>query len=450
MLGNDLTKGPITKTLLRFTAPFLLANLLQTLYGIVDMFVVGRFADSTQLSAVSIGSLLMMMINFAVMGLGTGGTVLVGQMVGAKRDKDMKETIATVFCVLPVAAVLLMIIFMFLRRPVLELIQTPPEAMEGAEAYFRICLIGLFFTGMYTAIASVLRGMGESKMPTVFVTISCVLNIIGDIICVGPLKMGAAGAALATTVAQGMSVVIGYFYLKRSKFPFDFKPSSFRINKNRAIDLLRIGIPAACQETLVSLSFVVLEALINRMGYIATAAAGVDDRIFSIACMPAMAFSAAISAMVAQNTGAGKPERSHKCVAVGSVLSFAVSIVAFGIMGVFPHVIIGFFSPDPLVVEAGVEYMTFCKYEYLVCAIGFCVNGYINGIGRTRFTMLSNILSSIVIRLPLVYFLSILPGATLYEIGFALPVASGVQMLCGLLFMAFAKSERQYRKMRKA
>ncbi len=450
MLGNDLTKGPITKTLLRFTTPFLLANLLQTLYGIVDMFIVGRFADSAELSAVSIGSLLMMMINFMVMGLGTGGTVLVGHMLGAKREKDMKETISTVFCVLPAASVIVMVLFMLLRRPVLELIQTPAESMAGAEAYFRICLAGLVFTGMYTAIASVLRGMGESKMPTVFVAISCVLNIIGDIFCVGTLKMGAAGAALATTVAQGMSVVIGYFYLRRSNFPFDFKPSSFRISKNRCLDLLRIGVPAAAQETLVSLSFVVLEAIINRMGYIATAAAGVDDRIFNIAVIPATAFSAAISAMVAQNTGAGQPERSHKCLAVGCIWSLVISLIIFGIMAAIPQYVIGIFTPDEQVVKVGVEYMTFCKYEYLVCAISFCVNGYINGIGRTRFTMLSNILSSIVIRLPLVYFMSTLPGATLYEIGFALPVASGVQMLMGLAFLAFAKSEKQYRKAKKA
>lgn len=450
MIGNDLTKGHITKTLLRFTAPFLLANLLQTLYGIVDLFIVGRFASSAELSAVSIGSLLMMMVNFMIMGLGTGGTVLVGQMLGARREKDMKDTVATVFCVLPIASVIVMAVFMIFRMPILELIQTPAESMAGAEAYLRICLIGLIFTGMYTAIASVLRGMGESKMPTVFVAISCVLNIIGDIYCVGSLKMGAAGAALATTVAQGMSVVIGYFYLRRSSFPFDFKPSSFRINKNRCLDLLRIGVPAACQETLVSLSFVVLEAMINRMGYIATAAAGVDDRIFNMAVIPAMAFSAAISAMVAQNTGAGKPERSHKCLAVGCVFSFAISLVIFAVMGIVPEAVIGTFTPDTQVVEAGVAYMSFCKYEYLVCAIAFCVNGYINGTGHTRYTMISNILSSIVIRLPLVYFISIQPGATLYEIGFALPVASGIQMLLGLGFLLFSKSEREYRKMKKA
>lgn len=445
MLGNDLTKGPITKTLLKFTAPFLLANLLQTLYGIVDMFIVGRFADSAELSAVSIGSLLMMMVNFMIMGLGTGGTVLIGQMLGARREKDMKDTISTVFCVLPIASVIVMAVFMVLRMPILRLIQTPEESMAGAEAYLRICLIGLVFTGMYNAIACVLRGMGESKLPTVFVAISCVLNIIGDIFCVGILEMGAGGAAFATTVSQGMSVVIGYFYLRRSKFPFDFKPSSFRINKRRAVELLSIGLPAAAQETLVSLSFVVLEAIINRMGYIATAAAGVDDRIFNMAVIPAMAFSAAIAAMVAQNTGAGLPERSRKCLATGTLFSFVISLVIFVVMAVIPELVIGAFTPDKLVVAAGVEYMVFCKYEYLVCAVSFCVNGYINGIGHTRFTMISNILSSIVIRLPLVYFLSTLEGATLYEIGFALPIASGVQMLIGIGFLLFAKSEREYR-----
>lgn len=449
MLGNDLTKGSITKTLLRFTAPFLLANVLQTLYGIVDMFIVGRFADSAELSAVSIGSMLMMMVNFLVMGLGTGGTVLVGQMLGAKREKDMRETISTVFCLLPIASVIIMALFMAFRVPLLQLIQTPAESFAGAEAYLRICLFGLVFTGLYNAIAAVLRGMGESKLPTLFVGISCVLNIIGDIFCVGTLGMGAAGAALATTVSQAMSVVIGLVYLRRSKFPFDFRLSSFRMKKDKVKALLAIGLPAAAQETLISLSFVVLEALINRMGYIATAAAGVDDRIFNMAVIPATAFSAAIAAMVAQNTGAGKPERSHKCLAIGAAFSLAIGVLVFLVMAIIPDKVIGIFTPDPQVIALGVEYMTFCKYEFLECAIAFCITGYINGIGHTRYTMAINIFSSIVIRLPLVYFISMMEGATLYHIGFALPIASGIQLLLATGFLVFAKSEREYRKAKK-
>lgn len=450
-MGNDLTRGPIAKTLLRFTTPYLIANLLNTLYGIVDMFIVGRFASSAELSAVSIGALLMMMVNFLVMGLGTGGTVLVGNFIGAKRDKDMKETVATLFCIVPIASIIIMVVFLLLREQLLQLIHTPAESYEGAEAYLSICLIGLVFTGIYTAIASVFRGMGESKTPMIFVGISCILNIFGDILCVGGLGMGAAGAALATTVSQGFSVVIGYIYIRRKgSFPFDFKPSSFRISMDKAKRILELGLPTAAQDTLISLSFIVLEAIINRMGYIATAAAGVDDRIFNIAVIPASAFSGAIAAMVAQNNGAGLAERCHKSLWVGSVISGVIGVLIFAIMAVIPGLVIGIFTPDTLVVDAGVEYMTFCKYEYILCSVSFCINGFINGMGHTRFTMLLNIISSIVVRLPLVYWLSTLTGASLWHIGIALPIASFVQLALGIGYMMFAKEEREYRRLKKA
>ena len=449
-MGNDLTRGPIAKTLLRFTAPYLIANLLNTLYGIVDMFIVGRFASSAELGAVSIGAMIMMMVNFLVMGLSTGGTVIVGNLIGARREKEVKETTATLFCLLPLVSLALMLLFYFCRIPMLKLIHTPVESFDGAEKYLSICLVGLLFTGFYNAISSVFRGMGESKTPMIFVGISCVLNIFGDILCVAVLGMGAAGAALATTVSQAIAVIIGYVYIKhRANFPFDFKPSSFRINKEKAKRILSLGLPAAAQETLIALSFVVLESIINRMGYIATAAAGVDDRIFNIAVIPATAFSGAIAAMVAQNNGAGLPERSHRCLWVGAAISGVIGVLTFAVMLFVPGFVIGAFTPDKQVVDAGVDYMTFCKYEYIICAISFCINGYINGMGHTRYTMMLNIVSSIVVRLPLVYLFSLVEGATLYHIGIALPIASLVQLALGIGYMLFGKSEREYRRLKK-
>lgn len=450
-MGNDLTQGPIARTLLRFTTPYLIANLLNTLYGIVDMFIVGRFASSVDLSAVSIGAMLMMMVNFLLMGLATGGTVLVGNYIGAKKEKDVKETAASLFCLLPLVAIGMMVLFMLLRTPLLELIQTPAESFAGAKAYLSICLVGVVFTGFYNAISSVFRGMGESKTPMIFVGISCILNIFGDIICVAGFKMGAAGAALATTVSQCISVIIGYIYIKRrGGFPFDFRPSSFRIYKDKAKRILSLGLPSAAQETLVSLSFVVLEALVNRLGYVSTAAAGVADRVFNMAVIPAGAFFGAIAAMVAQNQGAGLPKRSHRSMLVGMGISGAIGTCIFIVMSIIPGTVISIFTPDKEVIAAGVEYMTFFKFDFLFFAFTFPICGYINGMGHTRYNMLVNIVSAIAVRLPLVYLMSTIPGATLYHIGFALPVASVVQLLMVVGYMAFAKGEREYRKLKKA
>ncbi len=446
-MGNDLTRGPVAKTLLRFATPYLIANLLNTLYGIVDMFIVGRFASSMELSAVSIGAMVMMMINFLLMGLATGGTVIVGNFAGAKKDKELRETVSTVFCILPLAAIIIMAVLMFLREPLLVLINTPEEAFAGAKAYVSICLVGMVFSGFYNAIASVYRGIGESKTPMIFVGISCVLNIIGDIVCVAWLNMGAAGAALATTASQAVSVIIGYIYIKRNKnFPFDFRPSSFRIYKERARRIFSLGLPAAGQELLVNASFIVLEAVVNKLGYVSTAAAGVADRIFGMAVIPAGAFFGAVAAMVAQNQGAGRPDRSHKCMWVGVLVSGGLGILLWVVMAIVPAAVISIFTPDKEVIAAGVEYMVFFKYDFLLFAFSFPVLGYINGMGHTKYTLLVNIVSAVIVRLPLVYFFSTIPGATLYHIGMALPLASLVQLFMAYAYLLLAKGERQYRR----
>lgn len=446
MIGNDLTKGNVTKTLLKFTVPFLVANVLHTLYGIVDMYIVGQFADATQLSAVSVSSGLMMMINCLLIGFGTGGTVVVGQLMGSHQQKDTDETVSTIFCVFPAIAIILAVICMSFRHQILGLMNAPAESYAGAEAYFRICLFGTIFTGLFCAISAVLRGMGDSKGPTVFITISCLCNIVGDFFCVGVLKMGAAGAALATAASQGISVAAGYIYLRRHNFPFDFRPKSFRFHKDKFANLMRVGIPTALQETMSNISFLVLEAIINSMGYIASASAGVSDRVFNVAIMPSLAFTAAISAMVAQNTGAGEFERGRKCLRIGTALAFGVAAVILLVMILFPAQLIGCFTDDPAVIASGVEYMTFYKFDCLLCSVAFCVNGYINGTGHTRYTMIVNLVASFAVRLPIIWGISRMPWASLYYIGLGFPSASLVQLVIGLAFVFFAKSQREQMK----
>ena len=446
MVGNDLTKGSVAKTLVRFTLPFFLSNVLHTLYSIVDMYIVGQYADATQISAVSVSAAVMILVNGLLLGLGTGATVLVGQAFGSRRETDQNETISTVFTVIPLFSLILLVIGQFFIPTLLRLMNTPPETWDGAVGYLRICFVGLIFTGFFSAIASVLRAMGDSKGPMIFVAISCLCNIVGDILCVGVLHMGAPGAALATSVSQGVSVLLGYFYLRRRNFPFDFRPKSFRIHKPRLRQLVRIGTPTALQEAMTNVSFIVLESIINKMGYIATAAVGVCDRVFSVAIIPGIAFSGAISAMVAQNTGAGEYRRGRECLRVGLLIALAISLLIFFALAFFPAAIIGTFTRDASVVAAGVDCMTFFKFDCMLFALAFCVNGYINGTGHTRYTMIVNLIASFAVRLPLIWFISQRPGASLYHISFGLPSASLVQFLVGLAFLFFAKSEREQRR----
>lgn len=445
-IGSDLTQGNVSKTLMRFTLPFLVANVLHTLYGIVDMLIVGQFTDATQISAVTVSAGAMFLFNGLLMGLSTGGTVAVGQMAGSRKERDLNETISTIFCLIPLISLILLGLGLLLRHPFLRVLECPAESYESAHAYLVICLIGLIFTGLYNAIAAVLRGLGDSKGPTIFVSASCLCNIVGDVICVGVLKMGAAGAALATTVSQGISVVIGYVYLRRHSFPFDFRPSSFKLYRDKLRMLLRLGIPTSLQEAMTSVSFLVLEAIINTRGYIASAAAGVVDRVFNVSIVPAIAFSSAISAMVAQNTGAGEYRRARKCMGVGMTWCGAVAAVILLLMILFPAQVVGCFTKETEVIENGVAYLTYYRFDCLLCAMAFCINGYINGTGHTRWTMVVNIVSSLAVRLPVMWALSRVAGATLRTIGLGFPTASLVQLILGLLFICCSKYERSHRE----
>lgn len=428
MQTHDLTTGGVTKTLVRFTMPFLLASLLQTLYGIVDLIVVGNFTGAAEIAAVSVGSLIMGTLNMFIIGLTAGGTVLIGQLLGAGRKKDMDGTIATMFTLYAAITVALIVILMLCARPILVLMRTPGESFDATLGYVRICIAGMIFTAGYNSIAAVLRGMGDSKHPLLFVFVACIANIIGDIILVGPLGMGAEGAAIATSAAQAVSMAAGIIYLKRHNFSFDFKPRSFRITRDKVAPLLRLGIPISLQEVLVMSSFILLQAIINDMGYIAVAAAGVADKVFMIAVIPATAFSQSIAAMVAQNVGADKPGRVRQSLKAGLIISFAIGVALFAFAQLLPQVFVRAFTSDEAVINNACSYLRSYSYDYLLCSLVFCMNGFINGCGRTRFTLINNIVSTFVVRVPLVFAVVLLvPGATLFHIGIALPVASLVQ-----------------------
>ena len=259
-------------------------------------------------------------------------------------------------------------------------------------------------------------------------------NILLDTLFVAVFKWGLAGAALATTLAQGICVLIGVIHVKGRSFPFDFKPGSFKIVKAEARELLHVGLPIALQGVLVMFSFIILEGIVNRFGLDASAAAGILDKIFLFATIPTNAFNAAISAMVAQNVGANEHGRAMKCLWYGSILSVAFAAVFFLLGWLIPDRMVGIFTTDTGVISAGTEYYAGYKYEYLLCALAFCVNGFINGTGHTKLTLANNIISTYVVRIPGCILLGVVAGYGLYGIGYALPVASAAQVIVGFGF----------------
>ena len=439
MHTNDLTRGPLAKTLILFALPFLGGNLLQTLYGIVDLYIVGQFSDAVNLAAVSVGSLIMGSVNCVLIGLTTGGTVLVGQFLGAGDKEKAERAVANAFTLYPLVGIALAVLLFVFAAPLLRLMNTPAESFSQTLDYVRICAFGVFFTAGYNCLAGILRGMGDSNKPLLFVVIACAVNIVGDLLLVRVFRMGAAGAAIATTGAQAISLIAGILYIRRKDFPFDFRVRSFTLRGGHVRTLLHLGIPLALQEGMVMVSFLIVEAVINGMGYIAAAGAGVCDRIFMVATVPATSFSAAVAAMVAQNMGAKKFDRCKQCTLLSIAMALGLGLCIFVWMQFAPESVAGIFTPDKAVIEAACQYLYCAKFEFVLCSILFCVSGFINGTGHTRFTLWSNLIAAFCVRIPLVLLFASREGATLFHVGLALPFSAVIQIAAALIYVGTGK-----------
>ncbi len=300
---QSLTKGNITPQLIKFALPYMSANLLQALYGAVDTVIVGHFTNAAGLSAAAIGSQFMFLINGVIIGLSMGGTILIARYFGAKSDTDIKETIGTKFTLFAIVSIALTLIMFAAVKPLVSLIQTPPEAVSQTEGYIFISSAGISFMFAYNALSAMLRGFGDSKSPLVFVAIASVCNVIGDLILVAVFKMGAPGAALATILSQGLSAVLAVIYLKKQSFHFDFKLDSFRIKSEKLKNLLYIGLPMCVQMSMTTVSFMFIMATVSIMEELWHRLQSDHLKDKRVCMLPPIAFSAAISAMVSQNMG---------------------------------------------------------------------------------------------------------------------------------------------------
>ena len=439
---NDLTQGSVFKKLWSFTLPLIGANLLQILYGMVDLYIVGRFATTADVSAVSVSTTVLSAFMMFLIGLSVGGTVVVGQRYGAGEKSALSSVAATAFSLAWIVGVALMVIVGVMARPILGWISTPPQAMRGATAYMLICALGYIFQSVYNMLAGILRGMGDSKSPLLYVAVATVVNIISDTVLVAGFGLGAAGTAIATVFAQLLCMLFAIIHVKKRGFPFDFRLKSYRIEKKDAGALFRTGLPIALQQALVLFSFVIVAGIINRHGLYASAAAGILDKVFLFATIPTNAFHSSISAMVAQNIGARAEKRAIQCLRYGTLFSFLFAL-AFFLTGLFlPEQTMRVFTSDPGVIAAGVEYYAGYKFDYLICSLAFCINGFINGTGHTRLTLIANIISTYLVRIPACILVGTVWKLGMRGIGFALPVATAVQVVIGFAFYISGRWKR--------
>lgn len=443
---NDLTEGSVTKQLLKFSMPFLLSNLLQALYNMADMLIVGLYSPGIGTTAVGIGGQVTILLINLISGLAIGSTVLIAQFIGARRSKDVEKTIGTMFTMYAIVGAVMTVVMLLLSRPILTLMQTPADAFEAAADYLMICMGGTLFVCGYNAVSAVLRGMGNSRHPLIFVAIAAGINVVLDFALVGGLHMGAAGAAWATIIAQAISFLMSVVFLRRRDFVFDFHPRSFRMDKQLAWQIIRIGFPSSLQGTLVSFSFMALTTIANTVaGLVGSTALSIAGKVNSIAILPSLAMQASVASMAGQNIGAGKPQRAQKTMLVAIAIAFSVSAAVFAVVNLFPEQIVGVFlgssSSDGLSEEVlaacvtqGAEYLRAISWDYLLTSVLFCINGLAIGVGHTLYTLISASISSLIIRIPAAYIMGIALGWGLGGVGYAAPTASLISLLVSIVY----------------
>ena len=418
----DFTQGSILKKLCRFMLPVLGALILQAAYGAVDLLVVGRFGSTSGLSAVSTGSQVLNLVTFVVTQLAMGVTVLIARYIGEKREKEIGAVLGGAAVVFTILAGCLFVLLVLFARPISVLMQAPQEALALTASYVRICGCGILFIVAYNVLSAVFRGLGDSRSPLLFVLVACLVNVAGDLVLVAGLHLDAAGAALATVLAQAVSVGCALAILRRKKLPFTFRKSDVRLNEH-CRRFLAIGLPLALQEFLTQLSFLALCAFVNRLGLAASSGYGVASKIVSFVMLVPSALMQSMASFVAQNIGAGNVKRAKKSMFTGIAVGVAFGIVMFALVLRKGDVLAGLFSTDAEVVRRGFEYLRGFAPETIVTAVLFSMIGYFNGSNRTLWVMIQGLIQTLLVRLPLAYYMSIQPNASLTKIGMSAPVA---------------------------
>ena len=427
----DFTQGSILKKLCRFMLPVLGALILQAAYGAVDLLVVGRFGSTSGLSAVSTGSQVLNLVTFVVTQLAMGVTVLIARYIGEKREKEIGAVLGGAAVVFTILAGCLFVLLVLFARPISVLMQAPQEALALTASYVRICGCGILFIVAYNVLSAVFRGLGDSRSPLLFVLVACLVNVAGDLVLVAGLHLDAAGAALATVLAQAVSVGCALAILRRKKLPFTFRKSDVRLNE-QCRRFLAIGLPLALQEFLTQLSFLALCAFVNRLGLAASSGYGVASKIVSFVMLVPSALMQSMASFVAQNIGAGNVKRAKKSMFTGIAVGVAFGIVMFALVLRKGDVLAGLFSTDAEVVRRGFEYLRGFAPETIVTAVLFSMVGYFNGSNRTLWVMIQGLIQTLLVRLPLAYYMSIQPNASLTKIGMSAPVAPVVGIVLNI------------------
>ena len=435
MAKGNFTEGKILGPLMTFALPVLLALFLQSLYGAVDLMIVGQYATSADVSAVSTGAQVLMTVTGVIAGLAMGTTILLGQQIGKGRSDLAGNTVGASIVFFFGFAVLLSVIMSFGNRGLALLMNAPAEAFEGTCSYLLICSVGLVFITAYNLLGSLFRGIGNSRIPLLSVAIAAAVNIFGDLLLVKVMGMGAAGAAVATVFSQAVSVLLSLILIRGVTLPFTFQKSCIRFDRKITGKIIQFGLPIALADLLVGISFLIILAIVNSLGLMASAGVGVAEKVCGFIMLVPSAFGQSMAAFVAQNYGANKMDRANKALFYGISVSLIFGIITGYLSFFHGDLLCGIFSKDPEVVAQGWEYLKAYAIDCLLTCFFFCFTGYFNGCGYTKFVMAQSIIGAFGIRVPFSFFMSKQVPVSLFRVGLATPASSFVQTILCILYM---------------
>lgn len=432
---NQFITGKILAPLLKFALPILLALFLQSMYGAVDLLIVGQFGQPADVSAVSTGSQIMMTLTNLMVGLAMGTTIFLGQKIGEGKKEYGGAIVGASICLFLFAGILLTLLIPLGAGVLARVMHAPEEAFELTVSYIRICGAGSAVIIAYNLIGSIFRGMGDSKTPLITVAIACFCNILGDLLLVGLFHMGTAGAALATVFAQAVSVVISLLLIRRQKLPFSFSKEQIRPDKVIIKRVLLLGFPIALQDLLVGISFLILLAIVNSLGLTASAGVGVAEKVCGFIMLVPSAFMQAMSAFVAQNWGAEKYDRAKKSLVQVISVSLIFAVAMFYLSFFHGDLLSGIFSKDARIISASFDYLRAYAIDCLLTCFLFCFIGFFTGTGETNFVMVQGLVGAFCVRIPVSFFMSRQTPVSLFHVGLATPCSTIVQIILCLAWM---------------
>lgn len=440
---NNFTSGGVLKALIKFAIPVLAALFLQSLYGGADLLIVGQFAETADVSGVATGSLLMQTVTMVITGLSMGITIYVGQKIGEKNSEEAGKAIGAGIALFVLMGIILSVILIVFTKGLANVLHAPAEAYGQTCEYIMVCGAGTVFIGLYNLLGAIFRGIGDSKTPLLTVFIACIFNIVGDLVFVAVFGLGAMGAALATVMAQAVSVMISIVIIMKKTLPFTFKKEYICFESRIILKELKLGTPIALQELLVGISFLVIQTVVNSIDVVASAGVGVAEKVCGFIMLVPSAFSQSISAFVAQNIGAGLKERAVKALKYGIISSLCAAAVIGSFTFFRGDLLAGIFTKDAEVIVQAHEYLKSYAIDTFFTAVLFCYIGYYNGCGSTFFVMLQGMIGAFCVRVPVVFFMSSLEHTTLFHIGLATPMSTVFQIVMCVAFMLYTKRVRK-------